>query len=196
MRKREKKKGGKKKKKKKKKRRGGGGGGGKRIQTKTKNTKKKKKNNGWFFYKPTKEQFETVRCHILSISKGFSTDKMGGKEGETTYNHILAGIMLKENRYSPFIVYLNSAGHRNKMYTFGKEIHQYTHMKPLGIPMFVLTVKMFTIQVPYSYTDSKGVHTAKAWVLDYEVEKNEDGTPVLIGDPKEFKFLKESVLKA
>ena len=152
-------------------------------------------NNGWFYYKTTKEQFQTVECHILSISRGFNTEKMGGNAGETTYQHLLSGVMKLDGEYAPFIIYLNSAGHRNKMYEFGKEIHQYTHNRQLPIPMFALTVKLFTVQVPYSYTDSKGIHTGKSWVINYEVVKNPDGTPVLVGDPKEFTFLKDSVVK-
>ena len=153
-------------------------------------------NNGWFYYKPTKSQFETVTCHILAISRGFNTPKLG-KPGETTYQHLLSGVMKVEGEYAPFIIYLNSGGHRNKMYEFGKQIHQYTHQRPIGIPMFALTVKLFTTQEPYEFTGEDGKKMkGKSWVLNYELIKNEDGSPVLIGDIKEFDFLEQSVVKA
>ena len=152
--------------------------------------------NGWFYYKPTRQEFNSIDCHILSISRGFTTDKIG-KPGETTYNHLLSGVMKIDGEYAPFIIYLNSAGHRNKMYAFGKQIHQYTHQRPLPIPMFALTVKLFTVQDKYEFTTGDGKKmSGKSWVLEYEVQKNEDGSPVLVGDPKEFMFLKESVAKA
>lgn len=154
-------------------------------------------NNGWFYYKPTKQQFETIECHILSISRGFNTPKLGGKAGETTYQHLLSGVMKIEGEYAPFIIYLNSMGHRNKMYEFGKQIHQLTHRKPFGIPMFSLTVKLFTVQEKYEFTGDDGKKmSGKSWVLDYELVKNADGTPVLVGDLGEFDFLEESVKKS
>jgi len=154
-------------------------------------------NNGWFYYKPTKQQFETVECHILAISRGFNTPKLGGKPGETSYQHLLSGVMNPLLIDAPFIIYLNSAGHRNKMYAFGKQIHQFTHQRPIGIPMFAMTVKLFTVQEKYEFTGDDGKKmSGKSWVMDYELKLNEDGTPVLVGDVKEFDFLEESVIKA
>ncbi|KKT30388.1 MAG: hypothetical protein UW18_C0017G0013 [Microgenomates group bacterium GW2011_GWF1_44_10] len=154
-------------------------------------------NNGWFYYKPTKQQFETIDCHILAISRGFNTPKLGGKPGETTYQHLLSGVMKVDGEYAPFVIYLNSAGHRNRMYAFGKQIHQFTHQRPIGIPMFALSIKLFTVQEKYEFTGDDGKKmSGKSWVMDYELKVNEDGSPVLVGDVREFDFLEESVIKA
>lgn len=153
-------------------------------------------NNGWFVYKPTKQQFQTIDCHILAISRGYNVPKLGGKQGETTYQNLLSGLMMVDGESLPFILYLNSKGHRDRMWEFGKKIHQYTHQKPFAIPMFALTVRLSTIQVPYEFTGNDGkTMKGKAWVVDYEVIKDGNGKPILVGDIKKFDYLEESAAK-
>lgn len=146
-----------------------------------------KPHDGWFFYKPTQEEFETLRCHILTISKGFRApgmaDKKTGKT-EEKYNQIVGGLIIDGSDYKPFIMYFTGTKLQN-LWDFGKAAHTYTRAKPVPIPMFVLTVKLSTVTQKNEYGES--------WLAKFEIEKNEDGSPVLILDPGRFQFLKDSV---
>lgn len=137
--------------------------------------------DGYFFYKPTGEQFNIVKCHILTISKGFRAQGIDDKE---IFNQIVGGVIVGEGEDKPFIMYMTGLK-LQPLWTFGKEMAKYTRSKPMGIPMFALTVKMSTERVSNNY--------GKSWIINFEVDKNEDGTPVLVTDPAEFQFLKEHV---
>lgn len=143
-------------------------------------------NDGWFFYKPTGEQFETVRCHILTISRGFRAEGMEekGKETRSVFNQIVSGVIMTEGEMKPFILYMTGLKLKN-LWEFGKEAAKYTRAKPVSIPMFALTVKLTTEKVANSY--------GKSWVINFEIEKSADGTPVLVLDPGEFQYLKDHV---
>jgi hypothetical protein len=138
-----------------------------------------KPNDGWFFYKPTQEQFETIDCHILTISRGFRAPDMNG---QPAFNQIIAGIII--DGMKPFIMYVNRKKLK-QMWDFGKAAARYTRAKPVPIPMFALTVRLKTHSVPNDFGDS--------WLIDFEILKNPDTKPVLVMDPGEFQFLKDSV---
>jgi len=137
--------------------------------------------DGAFFYKQTGEQFESVRCHILTISKGFRAE---GMEKKSIFNQVMGGVIISGTEMKPFIMYMTGLK-LSPMWEFGKEASKYTKMKPVAIPMFALTVKFTTKKVANAY--------GKSWVIDFEIEKTEDGSPVLVMDPEEFKFLKNHV---
>lgn len=138
-------------------------------------------NDGWFFYKPTGEQFQTVRCHILTISKGFRAE---GMEKKMIFNQVIGGVIMDGAEMKPFIMYMTGLK-LSPMWEFGKQASKYTKMKPIAIPMFALTVKLSTEKVSNNY--------GKSWIVNFEIEKNEDGSPVLVMDPGEFQFLKDHV---
>lgn len=137
--------------------------------------------DGWFFYKPTGEQFETVRCHILTISKGFRAE---GMEKKMIFNQVIGGVIMDGAEMKPFIMYMTGLK-LSPMWDFGKAASKYTKMKPISIPMFALTVNMKTEKVANNY--------GKSWIINFEIMKHEDGSPELVMDPGEFQFLKDHV---
>lgn len=140
-------------------------------------------NGGWFFYKPTGEQFQTVRCHILAISDGFRTKSLDPTK-KPPFNQIMSGVIIGEGEMKPFMTYIASKK-LQPMWDFRTEVSKYVYAKPMGIPMFALTVKLTTEQI----THDKG----KSFIINFEIEKNKDGTPVLVTDPAEFQFLRDHV---
>lgn len=142
--------------------------------------------DGYFFYKPTQEQFKEVDCHILSISRGFKALGMPDSRGKrrTVFHQIMGGVIVNGGEYKPFIIYLTGLK-LGPMWDFGKEAAKYTRAKPFGIPMFALTVKL---------TTKKEVNTyGKSWVINFDIQKNEDGSVKLVSDPGEFQFYKDGV---
>jgi len=137
--------------------------------------------DGWFFYKPTGEQFETLTCHILTISRGYVTPDMNNKD---KFNQILAGVIVDEKGLKPFLMYMTGTKLSN-MWDFGKDARKYTKAKPFPIPMFALTVNLTT--------ETKATQFGKSWIINFEIEKNEDNSPVLITDPGLFQALKDMV---
>lgn len=138
-------------------------------------------NDGYFFYKPTQEQFNGVLCHILTISKGFRAPDMNGKD---KFNQIVGGVIVEGGDYKPFIMYVTGMKLSN-LWEFGKAASVYTKNKAFPVPMFTLAVKMTT--------EKKDSSFGKNWIINFEIVKNEDGTPSLVVDPEEFRFLKENV---
>jgi len=139
-------------------------------------------NNGWFFYKPTAEQFETVECHILTISKGFRADGLNNKKN--IFNQIMAGVIVNNGDLKPFLTYLTGTKLK-KMWEFGKEIGKYTNAKPVPIPMFAIKVKLTTEKQTTDY--------GMAWVINFEIMKDDKDFPVVITDPGQFQFLRDQV---
>ena len=139
---------------------------------------------GYFFYKPTKEEFKEVLCHILTISKGFRSDGLNGKK--EVFNQIMSGVIVNDGQLLPFMMYL-TGGKLAPMWDFGKEAKAYTHAKPVGIPMFALKVKLSTSKriAEYAPGSKTPVHDLK-----FEIVKNEDGSPELVSDVKLFETLK------
>ena len=144
-------------------------------------------NNGWFYYKPTKEQFEEIKCHVLTISRGYQAPPL--EEGNNTvFTQILAGIIINQDNPLPFMMYFTGLKLEN-LWKFGKEVRPYTKAKPMPIPMFALTVKLTTREVEHSKSDKFG----KASIVEFEVVKNDKGIPEIVKDEGEFVFLRDSV---
>jgi len=138
--------------------------------------------DGWFFYRPTQEQFETIECHILTISKGFRAEGMQGKKD--VFNQLMAGVIINNGDIKPFITYLTGLK-LSPMWEFGKEAHKYTNAKPIPIPMFALKVKLTTEEVSHDF--------GKSWVIKFKILKNENGFPVVVTDQGRFQYLKDCV---
>lgn len=144
--------------------------------------------NGSFYYKPLQKEFGEVTCHILTISRGFRAEGMADKKTgktEPKFNQVMGGVIVDDNNFLPFIMYFTGKK-LSKLWDFGKEVSKYTKMKPVPIPMFALTVKMKTVQETTDY--------GKVWLVDFEIVKNEDGFPIVIGDQTMFQYLKKSVV--
>lgn len=138
--------------------------------------------DGAFFYKPTLEQFDSIDCHILSVSRGF---RAAGLEGnKDVFNQIVGGVMGAEHEYKPFIMYFTGLK-LSYLWEFGKEAGKYTRAKPVPLPMFALTVRLTTEKISNNY--------GKSWIVKFQILKNEDNFPVVVLDPGEFQFLKDSV---
>lgn len=151
----------------------------------------KEPNNGWFYYKPTKQQFETVRAHILSISRGFKAEGLvnptTGVKGEPKFNQVMAGVIIDEGVLKPFVMYFTGLKLQN-LWNFGKEASQYTKMKPVPIPMFALTVDMIPEQIPSNF--------GKQWIVRFEIQKDDSQMPMLVLDPGLFNLLRRAVSRA
>lgn len=145
--------------------------------------------DGSFFYKPEATQYKEITCHVLTISRGFRAEgiEQGENSRKDVFNQILAGVILDENDYKPFYMYFTGLKLSN-LWEFGKEASFYTKRKSFPIPMFALKVKLKTSSKENTYGTS--------WVVDFEILKNEDGSPELVVDPGEFQFLKDGVESA
>lgn len=144
-------------------------------------------NDGYFFYKPTREQFEEIECHVLTISKGFRAEGMEDAKGEKRiiFNQILAGAIVDGKSIKPFIVYLTGMKLAN-MWEFGKEASKYTKAKPVPIPMFALKVKLTT--------EKSAEHKwGRSWIIKFEIIRDEKGNPIVVTDPGRFQFLRDQV---
>ena len=148
-----------------------------------------KPNDGAFFYKPTLKQFETVTCHILTISRGFRAAGMvnakTGKADEPKFNQVMGGVILDEGKLLPFIMYFTGLK-LQKLWEFGKEANKYTHMKPVPIPMFTMTVTLGTEKKESNYGES--------WIVNFTIHKNKEGFPDVITDPELFQYLRDNVV--
>ena len=141
-----------------------------------------KPNDGWFFYRPTREQFEKIECHILTISRGFRAEGMQGKKD--VFNQLMAGVIINNGDIKPFITYLTGLK-LSPMWEFGKEAAKYTKAKPIPIPMFALKVRLTTEEVTHSFGQS--------WIIKFEILKNDDGFPVVVTDQGRFQYLRDHV---
>ena len=148
----------------------------------------KEPNDGWFYLTVNQEQFQNPVCHILTISKGFRAEGMKdsatGKTGEDKFNQILGGVIVDGKNYKPFVMYFTGL-RLSRLWDFGKEVSKYTHLKPVGIPMFALSVKLSTEKVKHAYGSS--------YVVNFEVLRDDKKNPVIITDPGEFVFLRDSL---
>lgn len=143
-----------------------------------------KPNEGWFFYKPTGEQFETITCHILTISKGFYAPSLENKEKEV-FNQIMAGVIIENNQLTkPFVMYLTGKK-LSPMWEFGKLAARYTKAKPVSFPLFSLTVKLSTKEESNNFGSS--------YIPVFELVKAEDGQPMINLDKDELRYLRERV---
>ena len=149
----------------------------------------RKPNDGWFYYKPTKEQFETVECHILTISRGFRADGLQNDKNEkkSVFNQLVAGVMSEGGIYKPFVMYFTGLKLQS-LWDFGKQASAFTKAKPVSIPMFALSVKLSTKEVSHEY----GV----AWVIGFEIMSDAEGYAKIVTDEREFKALRDLAIKA
>jgi len=135
----------------------------------------------------SQEQFENPVCHILTISRGFKSegmaDKKTGIKGADKFNQILGGVIVDGTEYKPFIMYFTGIK-LSKLWDFGKEVNKYTHAKPVGIPMFALTVKLSTERVKHDYGSS--------YAVNFAIQKKGD-FPELVTDAGQFVFLRDSL---
>lgn len=137
--------------------------------------------DGHFYYKPTKEQFKTVRCHVLSISRGFRADGYKGKKN--VFNQILAGVIVNEGKFAPFMMYFTGTKLQS-LWEFGKDASVYTKAKPIPVPIFALTVEMTSEKVKTEYGAS--------WIPKFEIVK-ENNFPVVIQDAEMFMKIRDNV---
>lgn len=147
-------------------------------------------NDGYFFYAPTSEQFKEIECHILTISRGYRADGMDDRKN--VFNQLMAGVIVNDGKPRPFIMYINGL-RLSRMWEFGKEAGKYTHAKPISIPMFALRVKLTTNKVEAEYQPGK---KTRVWVTEFEIMKNDDGSPVVVSNLKVFDYLKAQVAQA
>lgn len=138
--------------------------------------------DGSFYYRPTKEQFEVVECHILTISRGYRAEGMEGKKD--VFHQLLGGVIVVDGRLEPFIMYFTGL-RLSRLWDFGKVASAYTRAKPFPIPMFALKVRLMTEKVSHNY--------GKSWVINFHLVKNESGQPEIVTDPGLFVFLRDSV---
>ena len=147
----------------------------------------KEPNDGWFFLSGSQEQYENPICHILTISRGFKSegmaDKKTGIKGADKFNQILGGVIVDGTEYKPFIMYFTGIK-LSRLWDFGKEVNKYTHAKPVGIPMFALTVKLSTERVKHDYGSS--------YAVNFEILKTGD-FPQLVTDAGQFVFLRDNL---
>jgi len=142
---------------------------------------------GQFYYSATKEAFDTVNCHILSISRGFrvkQTDKETGKE-KLQYNQLIAGIIVAGERMLPFFMYANGLKLR-PLWDFGKEMGNYTDA---GYPMFSIVVEITTEEIK---TEEYGYKR----VPKYTIVRDENGNPDIILDKEQFNMFLRAAEKA
>lgn len=145
-------------------------------------------NEGYFFYKPTGEQFKSITCYILTISKGFRSAGLDGRK--EIFNQIMGGVIVKDDfeqtgAVKPFVTYLTGLK-LSPMWEFGKEARKYTKAKPIPIPMFALKIKLTTKQVE---TSSYG----KSWIIDFKILRDKEDNPLVITDSILFQYLLDNV---
>jgi hypothetical protein len=140
-----------------------------------------KPHDGWFFYAPTQEEFETVNCHIVRVSRSFRTPKLNDETGKPAFNQLLGGVMVNGEKYQPFIMYINGLKLR-PMWDFMRDtVAPYIHNQLQPVPMFALKVKLSTKQVDTTIK-------TKAWIVQFDL-LTENDWPVLVKDEGLFDFL-------
>jgi len=144
----------------------------------------KEPNDGWFFLTGNQEQFENPVCHILTISKGFKAEGLASPttgEKKEVFNQILGGVIVDGTDYKPFLMYFSGVK-LEKLWNFAKEVNKYTHAKPVGIPMFALTVVLSSVGFVHKFGTSK--------VVDFKIVKKGD-FPELVTDAGQFVYLRD-----
>lgn len=141
--------------------------------------------DGYFFYKQDGSQYEKIDCHILSISRGFRAPGMDNRKKDKIFNQLMGGVIIeKDGDLKPFLTYITGLK-LAPMWEFGKEASKYTKRSRFPIPLFALSVKLTTKSEKHQYGES--------WIVNFEIVKNEDGTPVIVTDEGLFVYLKDHV---
>ncbi len=147
-------------------------------------TNGEKPNDGWFFYRPTQEQFKTVDCHILTISRGFRAEGMDSRSKQDIFHQLMAGVITNDNSLKPFIFFFTGKKLKN-LWEFGTQAQRYTRLKPIPIPLFALYVRLSTYEEENAY--------GMSWLVNFEILKGENEMPLVVSDPGEFQYLRDHV---
>ena len=149
-------------------------------------------NDGWFFYGKTKQQFQNPLVRIFNITRGFYAkgmeDESTGEKKDRVFNQIVSGVILDEGELLPFILYFTGSKLQN-LWNFAKDIEFLTKAKPVGIPMFALTVKLSREKKDI------GSKYGPVNMIKFELVKDGEGSPLLIDNPEEFEFIRDLVIK-
>lgn len=144
----------------------------------------KEPKDGYFFYTKDGTQYESVICHILSISSGYRAPGLGEDKDKKRFNQLMGGVIVDGKDLKPFITYI-SGKRLNPMWEFGKEASKYTKNSEFPVPLFALKVKLTTRSEKNDY--------GKSWLIDFEIVKGEGGEPEVITDEGSFVYLKDNV---
>lgn len=142
--------------------------------------------DGWFLHKATGREWEDVYFHPLKISRGFYAHgvpdpKTGVKP--VVFNNILAGLVLNDNDYTPFIMYFTGTKLQN-LWNFRDQIRPIIKRKVQPIPMFCFTAHMVAEKFK---TQNFGL----VWVAKLDYERDANGQePQIDVDLNRFKWLK------
>ena len=149
-------------------------------------------NDGWFFYGKTKQQFQNPLVRIFNITRGFYAkgmeDEATGEKKDRVFNQIVSGVIIEDGELLPFIMYFTGSKLQN-LWNFAKDIEFLTKAKPVGIPMFALTLKLSR--------EKKDIGSKYGLVnmIKFEIVKDNEGSPLLIDNPEEFEFIRNLVIK-
>lgn len=139
-------------------------------------------NNGWFYHQATKQQYESVRCHVLLISRGYQASRLNPKPGEkpTQFTQIMAGMIIEGDAPTiPFIHYVKGLS-LSPMWDWGKKLSPFTKK----LPLYAFTTILKTKQ---EKTDAGN----KVWVLDFDIVRDGD-FPTIVTDEGKLQFLRDS----
>lgn len=143
-------------------------------------------NDGWFFHTKTKSQFKEPIIHVLSISRSFyakgQADPDTGVVGKPKFTQLLSGVITDNGEYQPFIMYFTGSK-LNNLWNFAKLVQPFTNQKPVAIPMFALSVKFSREKIDTKY--------GPASIVKFDLVRDANSNPVLVGDPGEFVFLRD-----
>lgn len=141
--------------------------------------------DGYFFYRQDSSQYEKINCHILSISRGFRAPGMDNRKEDKIFNQLMGGVIIeKDGNLKPFLMFITGLK-LAPMWEFGKEASKYTKRSKFPIPLFALSVELTTKSEKHKWGES--------WIVNFEIARNEDGTPVIVTDEGLFVYLKDNV---
>lgn len=144
----------------------------------------RKPQDGAFYYKPTQEEFSDIVCHFVAVSRGFYTKSMDAGNNEPKFNQLVGGVIINDEIPKPFVMWFNGKKWP-ALKEFGEKARVYTKSRKMPVPMFALTLHLTTRSEKNSVSES--------WLVDIEIMQNEDGTPTVVSDEKEFVFLNGKV---
>jgi hypothetical protein len=148
--------------------------------------------DGLFYYSPLKEEFETLTVNILTVSRGFyliPPSKEGEDVKEPKFNQVVGGVFEYQGSLKPFVMFFQGKKWK-ALNDFTKEASQYTHMKPIPIPMFSLSVTLTVSQ------EDNETHGGYLHIVDFAIEKSENGMPMIVTDAKQYGYLRSAIVKA
>ena len=86
----------------------------------------------------------------------------------------------------PFWIFISGQARVNALWEFQKELRAYNNA---GIPSFPLLVKLTTGKGPEPAKKTQ----SRATVVNFEVEKDDEGSPIIVTDNAEYLALRENV---